>query len=943
MKIVQTGRRPRTLIAVACSASMAMARLAHAEDPPSVPLELPGSLDEVLVTGTRLGISQEESSAKVTVLTARDIERSGADSLAKALGSLPMNTGSPLNSYTDAAMGAAYANLRGLGEQRTLVLVNGRRFPNGGLGGDAAVDLNMLPVSLIERVEVLPTGASAVHGSDAIGGVINAVMRQEGGAASASAQLTEHGGGEITKAQLGFAFPFATVDWGVAVDYVDQEGLTASQRDYSSQPLRIGDTDGTLVFAGQNGIPDGQFSVPEGNALGLEPGRYMRIPGSTGQTASDYRPFTRDDAFNQSEYNYSQMPNERRSLWLFGSRPFDGGERLFLEAFVHERESSSQGAPDQLLTFADNVPILESGAPGIPATNYYNPFGVDLGFAARRFVEQGPRLIDQDVEVWRVVAGVEGDLGNWNWEFAVGTAESESVNRTTGAFASSRYPTALGPSGLDANGQIVCGDPDPATGIVAAADIIQGCVPLDIFNGAGSITPEQLAYMSPRPIVDYGTNDQRIADAVFRGNWGRMLGRDLRWVVGGEYRRESGSRIGDPLRDLGFLGLVETNLPRAEFEVGELFAETQIPLFHDRPAMLDSALTMGVRWSDFSSFGQNTAWQLGLIWQPLDELRLRASYATVFRAPSLLELSETRSLEEASAVDPCGNDPTPEQQAHCEADGVPGGAYVQDEESVFAAAIGGNPDLDPETGDSLGIGATYSPRWMPGLSVSIDYFRIDLSDVIGTPDIEGILTDCADTGNDEACNLVTRRPDGSPRLVVGVNANLSRHETSGFDVAVDWHRDTRFGAFEIGVLGTYLDSWLEQAFNEGISLDYAGRTDAGALPRVRAEGHLDWRYGPWHAGYSVTYIGSATETVEEAPAFGIFFEPFDRKVSAEAYHDIEGGYRFGNGLQLRLAVINLADQDPPFINSGLPENTDPATYPLLGRSYFFSLLYNFGE
>jgi outer membrane receptor protein involved in Fe transport len=900
-------------------------------------------LEEVLVTGTRLGIPLEESSAKVITLTERDMERSGADSLSKVLDSLPMNTGSPLNSNMDGAMGAAYADLRGLGEQRTLVLVNGRRFPNGGLGGDAAVDLNMLPVSLIERVEVLPTGASAVHGSDAIGGVINAVMRQEGGSASASRHATEHGGGGITQAQLGLAFPFATVDWGVAVDYVDQEGLTAAERDYSAQPLRIGDTDGTLVFAGQNGIPDGQFTVPEDNALGLEPGRYMRIPGSTGQTAGDYRPFTRDDAFNQSEYNYSQMPNERRSLWLFGSRPFDGGERLFLEALIHERESTSQGSPDQLLTFADNVPILESGAPGIPATNYYNPFGVDLEFAARRFVEQGPRRIEQDVEIWRVVAGIEGDIGNWSWEFAFGSAESDSVNRTTGAFASSRYPMALGPSGLDANGRIVCGDPDPVTGIVAAADIIEGCVPLDIFNGAGSITPEQLAYMSPRPIVDHGTNDQRIADAVFRGNWARVLGRDVRWVLGGEYRRESGSRVGDPLRDLEFLGLVETNLPRAEFEVGELFAEAQIPLFHDLTAIRDMALTAGVRWSDFSSFGQNTAWQLGLTWQPLEELRLRASFATVFRAPSILELSETRSLATSDAPDPCGNDPTPAQQVNCEADGVPGGAYVQEEGSEFASAIGGNPDLDPETGDSLGIGATYSPRWAPGLSISVDYFRIELSDIIGTPDVEGILFDCADTGNDQACDLVTRRPDGSPRLVVAVNANLSRHETSGFDVAIDWHHDSRFGEFGVGVLGTYLDIWQEQPFNQGITFDYAGRTDAGALPRVRAEGHVDWRSGPWHAGYSLTYIGSTTETVLPAPPLGIFFEPFDREVSAEMYHDVEGGYRFGNGLQLRLAIINLADRDPPFVNTGLPENTDPATYPLLGRSCFFSVRYDFGD
>ena len=910
---------------------------AAADQPPSdaPPTEL---LSEIIVTGTRLPVAQTEMAAPVTVLTRRDIERGGSDSLGKILGSLPMNTGSQLNTSTDGSLGAARVNLRGLGPERTLVLLNGRRFPNGGLGGDDSVDLNMLPVSLIDRVEVLPSGASAIHGADAVGGVVNVITRQWGAAIEASRTITERDDGQVLQGNAGFGFELFGASLSLAVDYAKQDGLTADQRSYSAQPLIIGDTDGTLVYAGQQGIPDGSFDVPAGNALGVEPGRYMRIPGTSGQAAADYRLFTRDDAFNQSQFNYSQMPNERGSLWLIGARPFSETSRFFVEAFVHERKSSVQGTPDQYITDADPSPTLSDGRRGIPADNYYNPFGVDILFAARRFVEQGIRRGAQDVDMWRVVAGMTGKIDSWNWELAIGSAESDTTNRSIGAFAQSRYVDALGPSGPDDAGRIVCGERDPGTGLVPAENVILDCVPLNLFGGAGSITQEQLDYMSPRTLVDRGTNDQDIAEAVLRGRWGQVLQRDVQWVFGTEYRREAGSHVQDPLRELGISGIANPALPRSEFDARELFAESYVPLLHDRAGARDTAFTASVRWSDFSSFGDHTSWQLGLVWRPLEELSLRTNFGTVFRAPSLFELLEPQTILPEFAFDPCGNDPTREQQLNCEANGVPGGSYVQSEDT-FGVVRGGNPDLGPETGDSFGIGATYAPARVPGLTVDVDYFKIEIANRIAGTDIEALFFECADLGSPAACGAILRLPDGNPSLVAGLSRNQARYKTSGFDFSINWGMPTGLGEVEVGLLATYLEQWDEQPFPGGNFFQAAGLMVAGALPRWRASSHVDWRRGRWHASYAAQYIGSMTEEVFDFPPFGIDFEPYLRKVPSTLFHDLEAGYRLTKDLVLRAAITNATDEHPPFVNLFVPENTDAGTYPLLGRTYYFNFRY----
>ena len=276
----------------------------------------------------------------------------------------------------------------------------------------------------------------------------------------------------------------------------------------------------------------------------------------------------------------------------------------------------------------------------------------------------------------------------------------------------------------------MCGSPDPATGRVPAASIIPDCVPLNLFGGAGSITEEQLAYVIPGTMTNRGKNEQRYAELVLSGPGGRILGRDVQWVLGAEYRREAGSLVPDPLTrlvdDRGLRDLFRTT-PEVSgaYDAHELFTAVQVPLAarsalgpghgpEHRPALVGLLLLR-----------QHTTWQAGLRWQLAEELTLRANYGEVLRAPSLAELYEPPVYVEQFALDPCGNDPTPTQRANCAANGVPGGAYVQDGWGAIAV-YGGNPELEPETGHTLGAGLVYTPVWANGLSASVDYFQANL-------------------------------------------------------------------------------------------------------------------------------------------------------------------------------------------------------------------------
>jgi outer membrane receptor protein involved in Fe transport len=404
---------------------------------------------------------------------------------------------------------------------------------------------------------------------------------------------------------------------------------------------------------------------------------------------------------------------------------------------------------------------------------------------------------------------------------------------------------------------------------------------------------------------------------------------------------EAGSLIQDPLSVLSFNGFVTETVPPSRYDAWEPFGEVNVPLVHDRPWARDLSLSFSVRWSDFSSFGETTPWQGGLTWQPVEQVRLRANYSQVFRAPTLGELNDPAGISDGQAPDPCGDHPTAAQRANCAADGVPGGAYDQPGDQLFTVIAGGNPDLAPETGHSTSAGITYTPERTEGLSLGIDLYWTVLSGSIGQPSATDVLRECADHGTPTVCDAITRFADGSIKQVAIFNQNFGLFEMRAVDLTIEWHATTRFGELATRLLGSYLERQKEQPFPQGSIFHRAGTFDIGALPHWRASGSIDWRSGPWSAGYAAEYTGHYAEWVQPFPPFDIFFAQYRRDVDAVLYQDVSGGFDFDSGVTVRAVISNVFDEDPPFINSGSIENTDPGTYRLLGRTYFLELKYAF--
>jgi outer membrane receptor protein involved in Fe transport len=297
--------------------------------------------------------------------------------------------------------------------------------------------------------------------------------------------------------------------------------------------------------------------------------------------------------------------------------------------------------------------------------------------------------------------------------------------------------------------------------------------------------------------------------------------------------------------------------------------------------------------------------------------------------------------------DPCGNDPIPEDQVNCAANGVPGGAYTQTARP-FEVVYGGNPDLEPETGYSIGAGMKYVPRWTQGLSLSADYYYLEISNLISSLTVEQVLGECAALGLPQVCDDIERFPDGSIRRVSTFAQNFGgRYEASGVDLTLAWKGSMGPGDVSARLLGTYLARWDEQPFLDGTVYEYAGTFGAGAMPHWRGMGTVDWTSGRWVLGYSAEYIGSYGQLVEPPlvhnsnTPLGEPFDPYQRRIEPVLYHDVEGRYEFDNGMTVRAAITNLTDEDPPFVNLASPANTDPGAYRLLGRSYFLELRYDF--
>jgi iron complex outermembrane receptor protein len=902
---------------------------ALAQDPPQEDTQAGQGEQNVVVTGSRIRRDPLDQDQPVTFVDRADIDRTGLTSVADVLQRLP-SSGGALNSRFNnsgnfgnppdgggVGAGAAEVDLRYLGSRRVLVLVDGLRYVNGASasGVPGSVDLNSIPESMIDRVEVLQGGASAIYGSDAISGVVNIISRRQQDGLRASAQLGvfDEGDGFSQNYQLswGIGGRDDTIRFVMGFNYVKQEEVGSGDRSISLFP-----TPGLTACdaACSSGTPNGRFIVLGQDLTLIAP----VLNGSP--TLASYRPWAgNSDRFNFAPFNFIQVPVERYGAFVNFSAEATPGVNFNVHGIWNRRNSSNQAAPLPLFVGPDagNGNLLDTIV--IDATNPFNPFG-QLGpgtyaFIGRRVVENGPRRYDQQVDTAYIGATLDGSFGVWGheWHWDINAVWGRNIAKQ------------------EVHGNVNAANLQQALGPVAACTA--PCTPFNIFGGAGSITPAMLDFVA---FTQRDESRQRIWDfsANVTGGLFNLPGGPAGIAIGVEYRDLAGRFDPDPIVAAG-LGSDIPALPTSgSYDVAEAYAELRLPLLRDTAFFHRLELTGAARYSDYSTSGSTTTFSAGINWEPIEDLLFRGSWAEGFRAPSIGELFGTPSRFDQEVADPCSdfnnNGASAAVIANCIADGVPAnGSYVQ-LNAQLPVVTGGNPNLDPEGSESWGVGMVWRPSFLPRLSLEANYYNIRVDGAIASIDAGTLLGRCATAADALSCDAIDRSGSGQVTQIRGLLQNIASIETDGLDLILNW-RSPEYGAGTFNLLwtNTFLFNYTVTVpatvgFTE---IDREG-TEQGspdqAFPKFKSTMILDWTRGQVGASITGRYIDSVVEGN-------------GNQLNDRLYMDLQLRWNpdwLGEGLGFAIGANNLLGTNPPpCFTCGL-NNMDPTTYDVPGTFFY---------
>lgn len=920
----------------------------------------PQTLDRVEVVGSRIKRVDAETAQPIFQLSREDIQAQGLTSIGDVIQNLTAQ-GTSLNStFNNGGNGETQVDLRNLGSNRTLVLVNGQRWVGGtGLGG--AVDLNTIPTAAVERIDVLKDGASAIYGSDAIAGVLNIILRNDFDGAEANAYFGQFGEGDGTRQSFDVTIGSAGERFSAmfGASYVKEEPVFAGAREISAFPVF-----GTGLLFGSTTTPFGRFeicNVPTATPLACPaanrvrpngtPGQFTYNPGQSGTAWRNW--VTATDAYNFAPENYLLTPQERTSVFGQASMQITDDVRFTAMATYNERIS------EQLLAA---MPIVLGTGPGAGAQartiqisqfSIYNPFGAPVTRIQRRALETGGRSFNQDVNTFAFTGKFDGQFEFadrfFSWDAGYTYAENDQQDITRGLFNILALRQALGPS-MIVNGQPIC-----VTTPGNAATIIAGCVPLNLLGANGSITPDMLAFSSFVAQDAFGYEMLNYF-ANISGDIVELPGGMAQFAAGLERRDESGFDQPDALIASGNTTGNARTPTAGGFTVDEAYLEFLLPVISEVPFAQQLDIRLASRYSDYSTFGETTNSSAGFAWKPIDDLMIRGNYAEGFRAPSVAELFQGVADSFPQIADPCNNarigSLSPDARARCAAQGVPAAGYDQGNPQI-RISVGGNPFLQPETSESRTLGFVYSPGFLEGFDVSVDWWKIELENTIVGLGGQFILDQCIIAGNANACQLYRRNADGSIADLLSADVNIGARETEGLDVTMNYRLpETAFGTFSFVLDNSYriLDAQdfdLDGSVDDSIVGEYQDRSNNW---RLRTNLTARWEMGDFGATWNSRYFSRQEEDCQAIVDYGFANLCSDpTRVDADGnpaaqnilggttYHDVAAYWNAPWDARLTVGVNNAFDKDPPISFTTFANSFDPA-YDVPGR--FFYVQYN---
>ncbi len=845
----------------------------------------------IVVTGSRIRRADIEGVGPTTVVTQEEIANTGIVNVETLLQRLPANAGQAGNQtaayWTGNGWGTSQVNLRGLGIKRTLVLLNGRRIVAGGTGANSSPDLNMIPVNMLARTEVLKDGASAVYGADAVAGVVNLITRKdfEGIEVGGRYGITEEGDGQDRTLDFMGGIRGERGGVMVAATYQNTDPINMGDR----VPCAYSGASGSLVCSNSASTIGGRAALPDGTMINFNQ--------ELGGDGDFYEPYS--SAIHN--YNYVRdlnavNPIERYNIAAFGDYALTDSVELFGEFLYTKRKTNQIATPGTLRNIA------------IAADNPINPTGEDILLIQRRLKEAGPRGFFQDTDTYQASGGLRGQLSSgWNWEVAATWGKNTGDDGQTNVVNLEKLGFALDPNTCGSNG-------------IPCADLL----------GYGDLTPEALDYLLFTS-VGTGGNELFSVTGDVTGDLFELPAGTVGFAAGATYRKEKGWRTPDELTIAGVANTNQQDPISGSISAKEAYAEVSVPVFGDAPFAQSFVLDGALRFSDYDLFGTDWNYKLGADWAIVDGVRLRATYGTGFRVPNVPELFSGVSEGNLTTTDPCSGYSTSGNAtliANCQASGVPAG-YTQLGGTVLTSR-GGNPDLQPEDSTTWTLGAVIEPT--SGLTFTADWFDIEIKDAIRTIPGSTKLAVCYASENlsSEFCDDFTRSSlTGELTYLQAQSINTGLEKMSGLDLGMIY--DRMIGDFEVtlNLNVTWLNEYVVYPFEGGDPIEFDGYIGGGngGYPEWRGYGVLSVAKGAVTGTWSTQWIGSGTD-FNAAPGDLGYSMPDVFYHNAQIAFDVADNYRFSFG------VDNVFDRDAPFVRSWTDANTDTMTYDLMGRRFY---------